>query len=579
VLAVSQDGVAYPHGGRCHYSVASPTYRDYSKRIAAKLGERFGPNPHVIAWQIDNEYNRVSYDPETRRAFQEWLRNRYGDLDSLNRRYWTAYWSEAYTDWSQLPLPVFPSTENPWMVHNPGLRLDFKRFVGEQYTSFQRQQIEAIRPHARQGQLFTHNFMGWFDAFDHYLVAQDLDVAGFDNYIGEGHLDYAANGAAHDLTRGFKHRNHWVLETQASYTNHASINNSLDKGEIRSLVFHQVGHGADLVSYWQWRSALGGQEQYWGNVLHPDGTPRPHYAEIRQIGQELARIAPELEGTTPTPQVAILHSYEDRWAINFQRQHADFNPVAHLTSYYRPWREAGIDLDIVHPLAPLGSYRVVLAPHLHILSEDNARHLRAFVEAGGHLVLGTRSGLKDPDNALLPSRQPGLLADLTGVRVEQFYPLQDPIGLDGPIGASAAHTWAEWLAPFSEGVEVLANYGTSNGWLDGQAAVTTRKVGEGRVTMVGAWLDEVSMTALTAWLREASGIQSPLPAPSDVEICCRSGNGRRLILVINHSREAREVQLPWQAQDLLNGESLEGQVSLGPRGVRVLSVPQGGSGS
>ncbi|HWG85305.1 MAG TPA: beta-galactosidase, partial [Deinococcales bacterium] len=92
VLAVTQDGVRHPHGGRCHYSVASPTYRHLSRQVAARMGERFGQNPHVIGWQIDNEYNRVSYDEGTRRAFQEWLRARYETLDALNERWWTVYW-------------------------------------------------------------------------------------------------------------------------------------------------------------------------------------------------------------------------------------------------------------------------------------------------------------------------------------------------------------------------------------------------------------------------------------------------------------------------------------------------------
>jgi beta-galactosidase len=43
------------------------------------LAERYASVPHVIGWQIDNEYNSFSFDEETRAAWQAFLRDRYGD--------------------------------------------------------------------------------------------------------------------------------------------------------------------------------------------------------------------------------------------------------------------------------------------------------------------------------------------------------------------------------------------------------------------------------------------------------------------------------------------------------------------
>ena len=59
------------------------------------MAKRFGHNPNVMGWQIDNEYSQVSYDPETRAQFQQWLKARYGTLDNLNARWTTSYWSES----------------------------------------------------------------------------------------------------------------------------------------------------------------------------------------------------------------------------------------------------------------------------------------------------------------------------------------------------------------------------------------------------------------------------------------------------------------------------------------------------
>ncbi len=53
--------------------------------------------------------------------------------------------------------------------------------------------------------------------------------------------------------------------------------------------------------------------------------------------------------------------------------------------------------------------------------------------------------------------------------------------------------WAELLSAKDGDAEVLMRYGKSNGWLDGQPAAITRKVGKGRITYIGAWLDPKTM--------------------------------------------------------------------------------------
>src|SRR6476469_9569976 len=94
--------------------------------------------------------------------------------------------------------------------------------------------------------ILNANTMGWFDGFDHYVVEKDLDLAAWDDYVVQGHLDPAKNGFAHDLARGFKGKNFWVMETQPGSVNWAPVNNSLDKGEVRAMAWHAV----DTVQTW-----------------------------------------------------------------------------------------------------------------------------------------------------------------------------------------------------------------------------------------------------------------------------------------------------------------------------------------
>ena len=561
-LRTEQDGRKAQHGNRQQGSVTSPRYRELCRIITEQMARRFGHNLNVIGWQIDNEYGAFSWDDETHRQFQDWLRERYGTLDSLNLHWTAEYWSQTYSDWSQIPMGP---------GGNPGLALEFKRFQSAAIRNFQHLQVAAIRANSDARQFITSNFMGWYDAFDHYTLTQELDLASWDNYVGSGHLEPFHNGMTHDLTRGFKRKNFWVMETQPGFVNWAPVNNALDRGEVRQMAWHAVGHGADAVSYWQWRSALNGQEEYHGTLVGADGTPVPLYGEVAQLGHEFEQASDALEGTSPAADLAILHSYESRWAIDGQRHNRNFDPVALLFSYYKPLREILQQIDVVSPTAPLAQYRVLVAPGLNVLPEDMAQTLIAYVNGGGHLVLGPRSGMKDQYNALQTARQPGPLLPLLGARVEQYYALNQEVPVSGSWGEGKARIWAEQMKAQAPDAEVLLAYGESNGWLDGQPAAVSHKAGKGRITYIAAWLDDQLMRGAAQWIVRSSGLTPALgPVPDGVEVNRRAGAGKEVFILVNHSKTPRSVTLPRAMRRVLHESAEVSAVELPARGVEVL---------
>jgi beta-galactosidase len=565
LMAVDANGNRVQFGNRCHYCVTSPDLHDAARRITRAMAERFGQHPSVIGWQLDNEYNRVCHCDRCRDHFQAFLRERFGSLDALNEAWSTRYWSQTYSAWEQIPIPIGP--------HNPGLMLEWRHFVTESYRRFQRLVIDELRPHLSPDVWITHNFMGWFESYDHYVLTADLDMASWDWYIGTGHQDYLASGATHDLTRGFKRRNYWVMETQAGHTNHMPVNNDLNRGEMRKMAWHAVAHGADAILYWQWRMAYGGQEQYWGTIVDQAGLPRPYYDEVQEIGRDFSAVGDLLAGTHPVADVAILNSYDDRWAINIHRHHEDFDYVGHLLNYYRPLARRNIAIDILSADATLDDYKLVIAPALHLLNDERASRLETFVREGGHLVLTVRSGVKDDHNALLPSRPPGPLADIAGVDVEEYFALVDPVPVSGTLFTGSSSIWAERLAVHDEeGTEILARFGPSNGWLDGHPAITSHPWGSGTVYMVGAWLDDDSQQALMNHITDSAGIEPVLRAPAGVEARkLAHEDGRDVLILINHNQTRQDLTLPWPVKDHFTGAQEVREVSLEPYAVGVFS--------
>lgn len=562
-LRVDENGKRAEHGNRQHFSFTDPKYRQFAHDIAEQMAIHFGHNPNVVGWQLDNEYADPDFGPTARTQFHAWLEKKYGTIANLNRHWATAYWSQTYDSFDEIPVRA--------ERENPALLLEWKRFVSDTWKSYSENQISAIRPHADPRQFITTNTMGWFDGFDEYTVHSVLDLAAWDDYISTDEYDSIDNGARHDLTRGFKNKNFWVMETEPAFVNWRPTNTPLQKGQVRDMAWQAVGHGADVVEYWQWRSAPNGQEEYHGVLVGADGNPVPVYNEVKQEGEEFAKAGPEIAGTSPRSQVALVNDYDSRWAINFQRHSAAFDPVEEMLAFYRPLREQSQAVDVISIHTPLDSYKVVELPALNVMSQGMADKLMAYVRNGGHLVLGPRTGMKDEYNALHPQRQPGPLVDFLGGRVDQFYALDSKVPVSGEWGSGTANIWAEQLSVKSPETKVLMRYGKSNGWLDDQPAVITRQVGKGSITYVGAWLDAGLMDALTKQVLQQAGVQ-PIVAsvPAGVEVCQRSNGQKSILILINHNTENEHLNLPGSMRDLIGSGGSVRAVDLPKFGVAVL---------
>jgi len=580
-LRIDETGHPVEHGNRRQFNYANPLYRHLCARIVGQLGERYGHDPNVIGWQIGNEYTDESFDPATRTQFQQFLLNRYKTLKNLNTRWSTAYWSQTYTDWSQIPLESARG--------NPGLLLEHKHFVTATWRSFQRNQIDVLRPLISASQFVTTNIGGlaWSDNWDHYAVTVDLDLASWDEYVGQGHLDASKNAMLNDFVRGWRRQNFWVMETQPGSVNWAPINNVLSRGETRALAWQAIGHGADAIIYWQWRSALNGQEQYHGAIVGADGDPNPLYIELQQLGEELMRTGNALANRSPYARIALLHTYDSRWAIDFQPHSREYDQQLVLLRFYKPLEQvaesSGEAVDIIDPsAAPLSQYKLLVAPSLNVISESLAAKLMAYVQEGGHLLLGPRSGMKDEFNALNVPRQPGPLAKSLGALVEQYYAIDKSIALSDSDNehSGTADTWAEQLRITSPGTKAELIYSDPGNWLDRQPAMVARRLGRGSIAYLGTLPDESLLRSILADSAKDAGLSAKPTIPEGIEVCTRQGLNvdHRVVIVINHGGKSQELTLTSAYIDLLQQATVRSSATrttlrIPPQGVAVL-VPE-----
>jgi beta-galactosidase len=299
----------------------------------------------------------------------------------------------------------------------------------------------------------------------------------------------------------------------------------------------------------------------------------PVYAEVQQIGAEFEKVGDALAGTSPHSSVAILNSYDSHWAIDFQKHTQKFDYVDQITDLYRAIQPIAQGIDIVSPDADLSRYKVVFAPALNVISKATARNLLGYVQQGGHLVLGPRTGMKDEDDALQIDRQPGPLETALGGRVEQYYALDSSVAINGSYGSGSAAIWAETLTPLAPDAKVTMIYGDSTGWFSGKPAALARVYGKGTIEYVGATLDAGLMREYVAATLAAAKVEPILPGlPAGVELMERSSEqGARIWILINHGTSAQSIPLPADAVELLSGKAAS-SVKLAAHGVAVISV-------
>jgi beta-galactosidase len=579
MFRVREDGRRLTFGNRREYCPNHPQYQDYCQRIVTQMAAHYAENEAVIGWQIDNEFGDRCYCPVCIQAFQGWLTKKYQSLDVLNQKWGTIFWSHVYNDWKEIPVPV-STGGSP----NPGLGLDFYRFSSDSYVSFQKQQIDILRQLCPK-QFITHNFMGFgYDRLNYYDLARDLDLVAWDNYprmqwnmAAEASLSYLALG--HDTMRGILGKNFWMMEQQAGPGGWEMISVAPRPGELRLWAYQAIAHGADGMVFFRWRTARFGTEQYWHGLLDHDGTTGRRYDEIKKMGSEMKKLGNQVLGSVIKPQVAMLLSYDSRFALQIQANNPQLNYREYFHAFYQAFYKRNVLVDIVDPSNNLNGYKLVVAPVLHVLTSREAENIRRFVESGGTAVITLRSGVKDDFNMVVNSRLPGILAGISGVTVEEYDSLSaemtNAVEFTAPelkmVPRMPVQTWCDVLKPST--AEVIAQY--AQDYYAGRPAITRNKFGKGWVVYVGTVGGAPFYELLAGWLLSMAGVRPVLEAPEGIEVTERWQADRKLLFILNHSKKESEITLDGSYTDLLINSKLVGKVRIAPLEVRVLIKDKG----
>lgn len=619
INVVRADGAAMGWGARQEIDYTHPAFLFHAERVIRAIAARYARHPAVVGYQVDNEPgNEIFHNRQVFERFVDHLRTRYGTVERLNDEWGLTYWSHRLSTWADLWTPSGNA--------QPQYALAWRRFQARLTTDFIGWQADVVREYAREDQFVTTCL-----AYDRPAVQDDaltraLDVAAGNPYyrmrdhltlpptVAENNTWMTAGTwslyASADRMYASKQAPFLVTETNAQAIGQPWLNEPAYDGQWRQAAWALVSRGATMIEYWHWHTLPYGTETYWGGVLPHSLEPGRTYHQLAALGAELRTAGSTVANLTPDADVALVWSSESTWSL---AEHPQVGGGAGpdrrgyrriVDAFYRGAFDAGLQSRLLHdarltersPAEVAAEQRVLVAAGLTVADDARLRWLERYAEAGGHLVLGPRTGYEDEEARARPERKPAHLSEAAGIFYDEFATIDAPLAVQGTSdtdarsldvpGGAHATSWVDGLQVLD--AEVLARYDHPH--FGRWPAVTTRAHGSGRVTTVGTVPDPALARAVLGWAVEHSGQPAPAgpgaavgsptggaprwrpQAPSQTVTGATNRAGERVRFVHSWSWDPSVFVLPGAVRDVLSGEELASgtKLTLGPWDVRVL---------
>jgi len=554
-LRTGVDRVRKQHGNRVNYNLGSEVYRAKTQELARRLAERYGQHPNLLAWHLSNEYGGEDFGEESTCQFRLWLRNKFrGDLDALNRAYWTAFWSHAYGSWDEIEPPGGPYGERS--IH--GLTVDWKRFVTDQTIQFMLNEAAPLRSLTPQVPITT-NMMGTYEGLDYRRFGPHLDFISWDSYPAEvadlcDPETWVTVGFKHDLMRSIKRDHPWMVMEYTPSSANWYVSMPLKRpGVHRFESIHALAHGSDGLLHFQWRQSRGCEEQFHGAVVgHSGGETSRVFKEVQAVGQELGTLD-EIAGSLPKAEIALVFDWENRWSLDAANGpvRGDKGYLKTCLEFYRAIQQAGCQADIVGMDDDLSRYRLAIAPMAYSLRPNFVDQIEQFVRSGGAFLTTYLSGWVDENSLVFRGGFLAPLREVLGVWSEELDVI--PSGSSNAVcmgslpgwdleGSFATDEFCELI--HAETAEVLGVF--SSDFYAGRPAVTAHRYGRGHALYLAARTEPALHDALIAALLSKVGIKPMLgtSTPRGVIVRSRSTVDKEFLFVLNPTRSRVRVTGP-----------------------------------
>tara|TARA_R110000868_G_scaffold21640_7_gene89753 strand:+ start:33448 stop:35532 length:2085 start_codon:yes stop_codon:yes gene_type:complete len=565
IYLMNADYQRQEHGTRDQQSLSNPIWRGLAEKIVTNLGQRYGNNPTVIGWQLDNEpWAKEDFSPSSQQAFQKWLKNKYKSIEALNSAWGTAFWSQTYSDFSQIKIPNAKLVG--WWGINPHSQLDLKRYSADTQAEYLDFQATILRSYISKDQYITTNYVATIPSADPRRTKK-LDFSSFTSYPNKGNANIGENGFrlgdpteisfATDFFRSDKGVT-GVMELQPSYVNWGQINSLLQPGALRMWLYHCFAGDVSFACSYRYRQINYSAEQYHGGITKLDGvTLSQGGKEYKQVIDEMKTLCAAYNPKAKIPKelmkrkTALVWNYDNLWSMERQPQTSQWNTLSFFQKYLEIAKSFGAPTDIVYENDDLTAYNVVIIPAFELVDDVLITKWTNYVKEGGNLVLTIRTGVKDRNGHIFSSGWGEKIYPLIGATIDDFDQLLP--NKKGTISSNGKeYYWDNWadLLNARNPKNILASY--KDQFYAGKSAIVTNKIGKGTVTYIGVDTDDALLEKEVLKNVYTQLNISTENFPEGVYVQWRAG----FWVAVNYSSTAYELKIPTKAKVLMGNKIL-----------------------
>ncbi len=564
---VGRNGRRIVHGGRRHCCPSDMRYREECKRIVHAIGKEFGRDKNVIGWQIDNELTggggvlQCNCDG-CMDYFRKRLRDQYGTIDELNRRWNTELWSQKYDSFDSIEAPV--AIADTWF--NPHQYYEWASAHTQAHIDFIHMQTDILHEYTDAPVSMDMMMIGIMDAEE---LHDKLDIVMINHYNEKN--DIGNITFTFDYVRGLKDRPFWVTETAPTWNGSVSITQQFKpEGFCYINSWLPIALGGEANMYWLWRQHSAGHELTHGSILSPEGRPTHVYGEIQKLAADFEKASDFINRTKVKTDVAMHFVSQNLLLSNYQPIVSGADSMSRWIVQHRAMINMGIRPDVIGVRPSLDKYKILCSPNMMTLEMgDMMEKIRAWVENGGVWVVGPMTDIRNEIGAHYTDRAMGMLESMLGITLDYSVPTDGTI-LKVKWNDGTDVDCNKWLECYSEGGESLASITEGYSALCGKNIISRHKVGKGEVILVGSILSEAELRKVMEIAVSDAGVSYHKTSGSIV-VVPREGDGIEGLILVEIGYKTGTVILDSDMVDILTGKKYPaGEMTVEPYAVHVL---------
>lgn len=538
--------------------IGDPNYQKYALRFADVISKRYANHPALLAFGIDNESGdgQISYSETARKRFIQWLKNRYGTLENLNKAWATQRWSRRINQWDEIGFPVATHYNDV-----PERMLDFRRFVSDEISQLLFKVIDKVRTNAPNALITTnawyYSYLKYFDyaplAYSGKMTRHGAGFYGGTSLINNDGLLWASFGIVriqYESTNPF-----WCIE----FTTMTAVPNACRKQAYASLML-----GNQMVCGWTWQSMHSGEEQYLEGLIDWDGIPNRKYEEYKKIATEFKKIEKYFP-YKPQAEVGLAFSFPSQIvSYSFPETHE-----SQVTTCFKLFFDRNMDVRMLDICRSDLKYKLLILPGVTVMDPLTASKIRDFVKQGGTVIMTSYSAVVDTTNKVFACTRPGLLDDVFGIRIGSYEETENMNEISKILyrGKQIRVTYkgktVETESPRFDIVEPKSAEVTGEiTSLDKEyPIITTNQYGKGKAIYIGLPAREEVLSPLIDDLIDELAIKKGPNVPEGVMARQIDDNH---ILYLNITNDSKEIQFEGEAYSILLDKNYSGSFMIPP---------------